>query len=322
MGGIAFAPDRRIRALGCLTMLLACARPDASKSDSARPLSPRDGASNATACGATLPPASGTPREIVISENARGMATTVRWARSPDGCALLIVEDPVGVEAEPIPDAVTYAAETRDGVRITRIDSVWDVAPDPAWQRLAVGRAYVARGGESDTLGAEAWRRLATAVGRSVADVRAAAFATSGMTIAMGVAQPAWTALPRVADDSLHWHTLPVLGGWRIAWAPDSAALLVGSGPRRVGDDEPAAAWLRVDVASGRPLGGPVTLPGSGPAAVTWHASPLLDVSTALSPDTMPSLATSAHGRLVLAAAPRPDARNGEVRWRVVLYVR
>src|SRR5207253_787663 len=124
----------------------------------------------------------------------RGMITAVRWARSPDGCALLVVEDPVGVEAEPIPDVVRWVASTPGAVRTLTVDTVWDAAPDARWTRLAVGRAYVARAGESDTLPAAAWAALALAAGRPERDVRTASFPASAMVVARAVARPTiWT---------------------------------------------------------------------------------------------------------------------------------
>jgi hypothetical protein len=278
------------------------------------------------------------------------MATEVRWARSPDGCALLVVEDPAGVENEPIPDAVTYARSSAAGVRVARLDSVWDVAPDRAWRRFAVGRAFVAHAGGADSIPDAAWAALARAAGRPERDVRAAAFAASGMAVAVAVARPAvWepaTGRPPAA--------LPLLGGWRVRWAPDGDGLLVGAGPARAGDDEPARAWLRADPRSGRALGTAPGPPYAAPAA-GWHEAPLLDVSTrvdlragralpvaggrvvgdagrlsvvdaaghvraALGPGV--PLGATADGRVVLAIAPRPGApAEHEVRWRVVLYV-
>jgi hypothetical protein len=280
------------------------------------------------------------------------MVTAVRWALSPDGCALLVVEDPVGVEAEMIPDVVRYAASTADGVRLLAIDSVWDAAPDSAWTRLAVGRAHVARAGESDTLPAAAWVALARAAGRPERDVRDAAFAASGMAVAQGVARPMiWTLAPRPDPAP---RALPLLGGWRVRWAPGDTALLLGAGPARTGDDEPPRAWLRVDARTGRALG--ATSPAAGGPHVAWREAPLLDVSTQVDlaesrSVELPSvtgrvrgesgaiervdasgarlalgrgvpLAATADGRVVLALAPRDrGVKEGELGWRVVLYV-
>ncbi len=237
------------------------------------------------------------------------MSTVVRWTRSPDGCALLVVEDPVGVEAEPVRDALLYAVSTTRGVVTVRLDSVWDVAPDAAWRRLAAGRAYLARAGDADRIADSTWAALARTVGRTVGEVRSAAFAASGMTVASTVAQPAVLDLDAVArGEAPVWRALPVLGGWRVRWAPDDSTLLVGSGPRRVGDDEPAAAWLRVSP-SGRPLGAPIAAPAVPLLRPGWRDAPLLDQSRLTSSAVLDS---TRDGRIVLATTPG----------RVVLYVR
>ena len=341
-----------------LALLAACgSTKQAREPDSARGWTP-DAAAPTPAAATTrrrcgrAPAATATVRTIVVSENARGMVTAVRWALSPDECALLVVEDPVGVEAEMIPDAVRYAASTADGVRLLAVDSVWDAAPDSAWTRLAVGRAHVARAGESDTLPASAWAGLARAAGRPERDVRDAAFAASGMTVAQGVARPLiYTLAPRPDAPP---RALPLLGGWRVRWGQGDTTLLLGAGPARTGDDEPPRAWLRVDARTGRALG--ATSPAAGGPRVVWRETPLLDVSSEVSLVESRSvdlpwvkgrvegeagaiervdasgarlalgrgvpLAATADGRVVLALAPRDRAvREGELAWRVVLYV-
>ncbi|HEX4936688.1 MAG TPA: hypothetical protein VFV33_26080, partial [Gemmatimonadaceae bacterium] len=56
-----------------------------------------------------------------------GMAAQVRWTLSPDRRAIIVVEDPVGVEAEPVPDGFLYGSETTGAV--VQLNGVWDVAP-------------------------------------------------------------------------------------------------------------------------------------------------------------------------------------------------
>ena len=280
--GMVVVPVRRLTILALAACVRDAPRPAASSPAATAP------------CG-VAPNDSAPVHEIVVAEHARGMTTEIRWARSPDGCALLVVEDPAGAEAEPVPDAALLARSAHGATSVLRVDSVWDVAPDSAWRRLAVGRAHVARGGGADTLSASAWSGLARAVGRSVGDVRGAAFAASGMSLAMAVAQPAWADVSG-GDAAVVWHVLPVLAGWRVRWAPDGVTLLVGAAPRQVDDDAPGRAWLRVDASRGVPLGAPVTLPGE-PQGVAWRRVSLPRTSA----DT---LATTVDGRVVLAIVP------------------
>jgi hypothetical protein len=246
---------------------------------------------------------------------------------------------------------VHHVRSTGAGPRAARIDSVWDVAPDRAWTRLAVGRAYVARGGESDTLPDAAWAALARAAGRPERDVRDAAFPASAMAIMAAVARPVvWTV---AADGAASPRALDVLGGWRVRWAPGDSALLVGGAPARTGDDEPSRAWLRVDARTGRPVGTVPAPPRVAPAAA-WEEAPLLDLSTTVDLGASRTLdvaagrvigergaialvdaggrrvplgpgvplAATADGRVVLALAPRTGrVEDHEVRWRVVLYL-
>src|SRR3546814_8142642 len=57
------------------------------------------------------------------------MTGTVRWLHSPDGSALLVVEDWNSAENEPFYDGFLLASEITG--RTVQVDSVWDVAPSP-----------------------------------------------------------------------------------------------------------------------------------------------------------------------------------------------
>ena len=355
-------------ALGAAALGAACGRETTSRSPAAAPAASlparpvADSAADsvtgpAAACAAPpLDPARARVTVVPISDGSRGMITAVRWARSPDGCALLVVEDPVSVEADPVPDVATLVQVGADGVRLARRDSLWDVQPDAAWRRLALGMAHVAVGREAaDTLPARAWAGLARATGLPERVVRAGAFASSGMSIAYAVAQPAVWPVDAALGGAAP-RPLPLLGGWRVRWAPgagDAAALLVGDAPATTQDDAPARRWLRVDPASGRPAGTPAALPAAPATAVAWHDAPLLDVSTAVDLRAAATLrvpgatvvgeggvvsvlaagagarlrlgpgvpiAAAAHGRAVLALAPRVGGPEWAPRWQVVLY--
>ena len=135
---------------------------------------------------------------------------------------MVVVEDPHGVENEPIPDGILFATEHTG--RAWRMDSVWSVAPHPSWGGLAVGRAVVLRNGESDSIPAQqfvaASNALNAVAGRHSAfdpeSLRAQAFPVSGMTYRLGLAA---TFLVNTGADVAD---VPIffarMGGWRVAY--------------------------------------------------------------------------------------------------------
>jgi hypothetical protein len=230
---------------------------------------------------------------IPVNRGTAGMRATVRWVLSPDRRAMLVVEDPVSVEAEALPDGFLYASEGSGA--IVQIDSVWDVAPSPDWTRLAFGRAYVLRAGELDAVPESEWRRLE---GRLPEDVgmrdsralrrvlEAHAFPASGMAVmlGLGLTQVIWVdklgpgrvAAPIGPTHSLH--------GWRVRWMRTGDTLAAGAAPRAVQDDAPPARWTLV-----RPrqwavfsdtLGG--TTDSSGFARVGWVEGPTMELGASL----------------------------------------
>jgi hypothetical protein len=365
---------RRCRLAGALSacVLAACtsaettrgAADSAAGGDSAASVAPRVAAASAgDGCtgardGASLRQDT-TVTEILVSPGDRGMVTQLRWAASPDGCALLVVEDPVGVETDPIPDRFVYVGEPRAEVGVPVVmaqDSVWDVAPDARWQRLAFGRAFVAVG-RGDTISSAQWARLAREAGASERAVRAAAFGSSGMTVAHAVARAVVADLAEPADSTARrgmgaTRALPTLAGWRVRWSADGRQLLLGARPHGANDDGPASVWLRVDAASGATIDSAVAAPADT-APVAWQEGPLLDVGAPLAlatPRTVrasaatvesrdgrivltfrdgtrrgvgagAALAATAGGRFVLAARPRRgDVREGQVPVEIVVY--
>jgi hypothetical protein len=183
------------------------------------------------------------------------MRSTIRWVLSADRRSIVIVEDPLSVEAEALPDGFLYASEATGTV--VQLDNVWDVAPSPDWTRLAFGRAFVLRAGERDTVPPAEWRRLEQWLPEDVAerDTRALrrrlethTFAASGMSLmlGLGLTQVIWV-------DSLGPGKIPAptgpthsLHGWRVRWTPTGDTLGAGAAPRMVQDDAPPARWVLV----------------------------------------------------------------------------
>ncbi|HET7458056.1 MAG TPA: hypothetical protein VFJ74_10400, partial [Gemmatimonadaceae bacterium] len=99
----------RAVALALLMPTVACRGGDAGRHDAAA-------SANVAPCGTT--PADGTApagvTALAVNRGTHGMAARVRWKLSPDRCAVLVVEDPAGVENDPIPNGFLFAAE-REG---------------------------------------------------------------------------------------------------------------------------------------------------------------------------------------------------------------
>jgi hypothetical protein len=297
---------------------------------------------------------SGAPQISVYAVNggAHGMSARTRWAFSPDSASVLVVEDPVSVEAEPVPNGFIIAREGAAPILVQQ-DSVWDVAPNAAWTQIAWSRAYTSRPGERDSLSAADWADLASQSGLSTREVRRAAFPTSGMSTAYGVGRPIILALPASADttedaDEPEPSALEVGGAWRVGWTRSGDSLALGTAPERIGDDAPARAWHSVDVESGAARG-PVA--ADALASIAWHAGPPIDGSTApgdapgtiavagavvessagrirvrpahgapidVGPGT--ALAATRTGELIVAIAPNADARPNDPKVHLVVY--
>jgi hypothetical protein len=251
---------------------------------------PEGGESTATGRRDSSTVREGSVETLLVNRGTQGMRSTIRWVLSPDRRAIVVVEDPVSVEAEALPDGFLYASEATGSV--VQLDSVWDVAPSPDWTRLAFGRAFVLRAGERDTVPPEEWQRLEAQLPEDVAardsrtlgrQLAAHAFPASGMSLmlGLGLTQVIWVdsvgpgrvAAPVGPTHSLH--------GWRVRWTPSGDTLGVGAAPRMVQDDAPPTRWVLV-----RPrrwalytdtLGG--TTDSTRFAHVGWVAGPTIELA-------------------------------------------
>ena len=209
---------------------------------------------------------------VPVNTGTHGMAATVRWALAPNRRALLVVEDPASVEAEPLPNGFVLADEASDV--LLQVDGIWDVSPSPDFRRLAVGLAFTIMGRERPEIPAAEWTTLARETGLSVDSVKKAAFPSSGMSTAYGVAQPAIYDLSVApVNGERAAVVLPMAGGWRVGWSLRGDAVLVGMNPTRAGDAEPSPQWIAVDL-----RGRPISTATDSPAPVAWTTGPTLDI--------------------------------------------
>ena len=282
---------------------------------------------------------------IPVNRGTHGMSARTRWVVARDRRSLLIVEDPVGVEAEAIPNGFVFASDR--GSVIVRRDSVWDVAPSPDWRRVAYGKAYVLPAAGGEAVPDATWRRVAAAVKLPLDSVRGNAFMTSGMVPAYGFAQPVVldvSARALGASMTQGGTTLPIAGGWRIRWGVDGDVLAIGSKPESVQDDSPSATWLGVNPETGA-VQGPVE--GAALQPLQWVEGPTIDISIpldlretrslAIDDGTLESrggwvrlngriigpglvVATTRSGEFIAALAPRADARQYEATVEPVIY--
>ncbi len=263
-----------------LVALMACARGGVERSDSI-----------AVGAADTAPAvaASGIER-WAVNRGTQGMRATVRWTLSLDRRAILVVEDPVSVEAEALPDGFLYASER--SAAVVQVDNVWDVAPSPDWSRIAFGRAFVLRAGERDTIPVTEWQRVEAGLPEDVAarDTRTLrrrleshAFPASGMSLMLGLGLAQVLEVDSLSAGRLATVTAPThsLHGWRVRWTRGGDTLGVGASPRMVQDDAPPTRWVLV-----RPrrwavytdtLGG--TTDSSRFVPVTWTAGPTIELA-------------------------------------------
>jgi hypothetical protein len=288
--------------------------------DSAAPLEPRV---------ATL---------IRVNQQTRGMFSVARWALAADRNAIIVMDDPAAVEAEPVPNGFFVASERP--LRYVRRDSVWDAAPSPDWRRVAFGRAHFLRGDREDTLPTAQWQEFANRIGMPLEDVQGGRFHASGMGVAFGFARPGVVDLETGAD-----RVFPVAAGWRVRWTRDGSRLVAGRAPASAQDFAQATEWIALDPRDGTPSG--EVPPGAQFADVPWVEGPTVDIS--VRPDTTRKaipiedggvesrggwirargrligpgsvLAATRGGRFIVALVPDPAAKEYEAKEYLAVYV-
>jgi len=224
-----------------------------------------------------------------VNRGTHGMTERVLWTFSPDRKAVLVVDDPVGVENEPVPNGFFFGDETR-GFQ-TQMDSVWDVAPSPDWKTIGFGRAYqvVSGGGTGTDLLIDVSRRTSI----DTATLRAASFASSGMSMTRAIAQPGVIRMPnnpraQASVDSSAPRLFPVARGWRVRWTTDGSILALGNSPARAEDNEGSQTWAALDPLTGQLHG---TLPSNASLVETKFTSgPTLDRSLTIDMSKAPPI--------------------------------
>jgi hypothetical protein len=242
--------------------------------------------------------ASAAVRAIPVNRGTHGMIARTRWIASPDGCAILVVEDPVAVEAEPVPNGALLVSERGAEPVVIAVDSAWDVAVDSAWTTLAIGRGWLLSAGERDTVPRAKWEALSRATGVEARALEAQSFNGSGMAYARGVA----LAYVRPLGDAAARPRGIGAGGWRVRWRHDT--LFVGDAPATAQDYAEPTRWT-MHVA---PQFAPVVIPaGFAPPPERWAEGPTIDLG--MERDT----ASGSERRIELAAGRAAVSRGGQL---------
>jgi hypothetical protein len=275
---------------------------------------------------------------VRVNQQTRGMFAVARWALAADRNAIIVMDDPAAVEAEPVPNGFFVGSERP--LRYVRRDSVWDAAPSPDWRRVAFGRAHFLRGDREDTLPTAQWEAFANRIGMPFEDVQQGRFHASGMGVAFGFARPGVVDLETGAD-----RVFPVAAGWRVRWTRDGSRLVAGRAPRSAQDFAQATEWIALDPRDGTPIG--EVPPGAQFADVPWVEGPTIDIS--VRPDTTRKaipiedggvesrggwirsrgrligpgtvLAATRSGRFIVALVPDPAAKEYDAKEYLAVYV-
>ena len=235
---------------------------------------------------------------IRVNQGTYGMMSKVKWVLSGDSSSILAMVDPVGVENEPIPNSFFYGSEARNFQ--ARMDSVWDVAVSPDWSVIAFSRAYVVNPREADSIPPAMWQDIARRTGLDTTTVRTSSFPSSGMSMALGIAQPGTIRIPADAraagaSDAAAPKMYPVAIGWRLRWTADGAFIALGNSPAAVSDSEGSESWASLDPKTGAFH---TSLPGDAKTiAPQWVSGPVLDLSAPVDMESAHQLDVSASGR-------------------------
>lgn len=292
-----------------------------------------------------------------VNTGPAGMSAKTRWLMSRDKSSFIAVVDPVGVEAEPVPNAFFFGSESKNFQ--IRMDSVWDVAVSPEWDKIAYSRAFIVRGTESDTAAAPgAWNEIAQRTGIDTATLRTASFASSAMSYARSIAVPGIIPVggSEASTTGIPGKLFPIARGWRVRWTSDGRVVGLGNNPARAQDDEFSQSWAALDPTTGSIS---TSIPGDSKLEQPrWTEGPTLDVSIPVDMTKAPqlfaksgeinytiesdrgvitlrasdatnpaiavgpgiALAATAGGRYILALAPRAKVGEGESPVELVVY--
>lgn len=242
---------------------------------------------------------------IEVNHGSQGMSEQISWLFSDDKRSVLVVANPVGVEAEPLPNGFVFGDE-RSGFQV-QMDTVWDVAIAPDWRSIAFSRAYTIADG-AGTIDPGALSDLARRTSIDSATLRASSFPSSGMSDARAVAQPGVIRIPSDlrsvgASDSAVPKMFPIARGWRVRWTQDALLIALGNPPARALDAEPSETWSALDPKTGEFHG---TLPLSSKIVEPkMFAGPVLHSSSGPDISSAPPIKASRDGREITIVSER-----------------
>lgn len=231
-----------------------------------------------------------------VNRGTHGLYERISWLFSPDRRAVLVVADPISIEADALPNAFFFGDEAR-GFQ-TQMDTIWDVAPSPDWKWLGFGRAYTVMHGEDPVK--EFFPEVARRTSIDTATLRAGMFPTSGMVTHYSIAQPGVIRIPddprrASSSDSAVPRLFPIARGWRVRWTTDGTTLALGNNPVGVGDDEPSKTWSALDPRTGALHG---SLPANAQLAEpAFTKGPTLELSGAIDMNNRPAIQVERGGK-------------------------